>query len=89
MVEAAYKNRSGYAVRPPVAPSDVRADVGSAAKSGGSWQIRETQMAFRVRAAAPFSDEPLKTQMDLGASFSDDLNRPHSPLFGCAQRVDQ
>ena len=27
--------------------------------------------------------------MHLGASFGDDLNRPHSPLFGGAQRVDQ
>ena len=33
------------------ASSDVRADVGLAAKSGGSWQIGETQMAFRVEAA--------------------------------------
>jgi hypothetical protein len=51
-----------------------------------------------IRAGAPrrslacqrgpaFSDEPPKTRVDLGASFSDDLNHPHSPLFGCAQGV--
>ena len=30
------------------APSDVPADAGLASKSGGSWQIGETQMALRV-----------------------------------------
>jgi hypothetical protein len=33
------------------AASDVPADAGLGAKSGGSWQMGETQMAFRVRTA--------------------------------------
>jgi hypothetical protein len=69
MVEAAYKNRSGYAVRRPVSPPNVRADVGLAAKSGGSWQIGETQMAFRVRAAVcGLAASASKAQMTRGLS---------------------
>ena len=35
----------------PLRQSDVPADFGLAAKSGGSWQVGETHIGFRVWAA--------------------------------------